>query len=55
MSKPVLYYFDGRGRAEGIRWMLAACGIEVPVLSRLYNLVKESSAYLLKFFVCVYY
>ena len=29
MTKAVLYYFDGRGRAEVIRWMLAACDIEV--------------------------
>nr|XP_002120526.1 glutathione S-transferase alpha-5-like isoform X1 [Ciona intestinalis] len=28
MSKPILYYTDGRGRAEKIRWMLAACGID---------------------------
>ncbi|XP_078486118.1 glutathione S-transferase alpha-5-like [Ciona intestinalis] len=28
MSKPVLHYLDGRGRAEKIRWMLAACGID---------------------------
>uniref|UniRef100_H2YFI1 glutathione transferase n=1 Tax=Ciona savignyi TaxID=51511 RepID=H2YFI1_CIOSA len=28
MSKTVLHYLDGRGRAEKIRWMLAACGID---------------------------
>nr|XP_009861494.1 glutathione S-transferase alpha-5-like isoform X5 [Ciona intestinalis]XP_026694457.1 glutathione S-transferase alpha-5-like isoform X4 [Ciona intestinalis] len=28
MSKAVLHYLDGRGRAEKIRWMLAACGID---------------------------
>lgn len=28
----VLYYFEGRGRAEVIRWMLAACDVQVNVL-----------------------
>ncbi|KAK7795433.1 hypothetical protein U0070_000294 [Myodes glareolus] len=27
-GKPVLYYFDGRGRMESIRWLLAAAGVE---------------------------
>ncbi|XP_073482769.1 glutathione S-transferase 3-like [Aquarana catesbeiana] len=27
-GKPKLYYFDGRGRMESIRWLLAAAGIE---------------------------
>ncbi|XP_036024084.1 glutathione S-transferase alpha-3 [Onychomys torridus] len=26
--KPVLHYFDGRGRMEPIRWLLAAAGVE---------------------------
>uniref|UniRef100_A0A8C9FTX6 Glutathione S-transferase n=1 Tax=Pavo cristatus TaxID=9049 RepID=A0A8C9FTX6_PAVCR len=28
-AKPVLYYFDGRGKMESIRWLLAAAGVEV--------------------------
>uniref|UniRef100_UPI00398E40D4 glutathione S-transferase alpha-4-like isoform X2 n=1 Tax=Pristiophorus japonicus TaxID=55135 RepID=UPI00398E40D4 len=28
MSKPKLYYFNGRGKMESIRWLLAAAGIE---------------------------
>ncbi|XP_078486117.1 glutathione S-transferase alpha-5-like [Ciona intestinalis] len=28
MGKAVLHYTNGRGRAEKIRWMLAACGID---------------------------
>ncbi|CAO2607737.1 Glutathione S-transferase alpha-3 [Lemmus lemmus] len=28
-GKPVLHYFDGRGRMESIRWLLAAAGVEV--------------------------
>lgn len=28
-GKPVLHYFDGRGRMEPIRWLLAAAGVEV--------------------------
>ncbi|XP_076819398.1 glutathione S-transferase 3-like [Clavelina lepadiformis] len=28
MKNPVLYYFDGQGRGEVIRWMLAACGLD---------------------------
>lgn len=28
-GKPKLYYFDGRGKMESIRWLLAAAGIEV--------------------------
>ncbi|NXN17576.1 GSTA3 transferase, partial [Indicator maculatus] len=27
-GKPKLYYFDGRGRMESIRWLLAAAGVE---------------------------
>ncbi|XP_040203683.1 uncharacterized protein LOC120935696 [Rana temporaria] len=27
-DKPVLYYFDGRGKMESIRWALAAVGVE---------------------------
>lgn len=28
-TKPKLYYFQGRGRMEAIRWLLAAAGVEV--------------------------
>lgn len=28
MSKPKLYYFNGRGKMESIRWLLAAAGVE---------------------------
>lgn len=28
-AKPVLYYFNGRGKMESIRWLLAAAGVEV--------------------------
>lgn len=28
MSKPKLYYFNGRGRMESVRWLLAAAGVE---------------------------
>ncbi|XP_042527887.1 glutathione S-transferase A2-like isoform X2 [Dipodomys spectabilis] len=28
MGKPVLHYFNGRGRMESIRWLLAAAGVE---------------------------
>lgn len=28
-AKPKLYYFDGRGKMESIRWLLAAAGVEV--------------------------
>ncbi|XP_076771324.1 glutathione S-transferase alpha I-like isoform X4 [Arvicanthis niloticus] len=28
-EKPVLHYFNGRGRMESIRWLLAAAGVEV--------------------------
>ncbi|KAM7062046.1 uncharacterized protein M8220_001988 [Acridotheres tristis] len=27
-AKPKLYYFDGRGKMESIRWLLAAAGVE---------------------------
>ncbi|MCP6710977.1 hypothetical protein NL489_26880, partial [Klebsiella pneumoniae] len=27
-GKPVLHYFNGRGRMECIRWLLAAAGVE---------------------------
>ncbi|XP_051853112.1 glutathione S-transferase-like [Antechinus flavipes] len=27
-AKPKLYYFDGRGRMESVRWLLAAAGVE---------------------------
>ncbi|XP_072463963.1 glutathione S-transferase-like [Notamacropus eugenii] len=27
-NKPVLHYFNGRGRMESIRWLLAAAGVE---------------------------
>nr|XP_026256672.1 glutathione S-transferase-like isoform X2 [Urocitellus parryii] len=27
-GKPVLHYFNGRGRMESIRWLLAAAGVE---------------------------
>ncbi|XP_044531281.1 glutathione S-transferase A4-like [Gracilinanus agilis] len=27
-EKPRLYYFNGRGRMESIRWLLAAAGVE---------------------------
>uniref|UniRef100_A0A8C6QU97 glutathione transferase n=2 Tax=Nannospalax galili TaxID=1026970 RepID=A0A8C6QU97_NANGA len=27
-GKPILHYFDGRGRMEPIRWLLAAAGVE---------------------------
>lgn len=30
-EKPKLYYFNGRGRMEQIRWLLAAAGVEVCV------------------------
>ncbi|XP_065443864.1 glutathione S-transferase A4-like isoform X2 [Chrysemys picta bellii] len=28
-GKPKLHYFNGRGRMESIRWLLAAAGVEV--------------------------
>ncbi|XP_071469414.1 glutathione S-transferase alpha-3-like isoform X1 [Marmota flaviventris] len=28
MAKPVLYYFNSRGRMESIRWLLAAAGVK---------------------------
>lgn len=28
-EKVVLYYFDGRGKMESIRWLLAVAGVEV--------------------------
>ena len=35
MAKPVLYYFEGRGKAEIGRLTLAAVGIDVSCLDRL--------------------
>lgn len=28
-GKPKLYYFNGRGKMESVRWLLAAAGVEV--------------------------
>ncbi|XP_072107232.1 glutathione S-transferase alpha-4-like [Mobula birostris] len=28
MAKPKLYYFNGRGKMESVRWLLAAAGVE---------------------------
>lgn len=28
-GKPKLHYFNGRGRMESIRWLLASAGVEV--------------------------
>jgi hypothetical protein len=28
-GKPILHYFNSRGRMESIRWLLAAAGVEV--------------------------
>ncbi|NDJ00191.1 hypothetical protein GWA97_14025, partial [Flavobacterium sp. LaA7.5] len=28
VGKPILHYFNGRGRMECIRWLLAAAGVE---------------------------
>lgn len=33
-EKPKLYYFDGRGRMESIRWLLGAAGIEVCIFKK---------------------
>ncbi|KAF3831639.1 hypothetical protein GH733_000451, partial [Mirounga leonina] len=30
--KPKLHYFNGRGRMESIRWLLATAGVEVEEL-----------------------
>ena len=32
-GKPKLHYFNGRGRMECIRWLLAAAGVEVGFIS----------------------
>ncbi|XP_069830620.1 glutathione S-transferase 3-like isoform X1 [Dendropsophus ebraccatus] len=37
--KPVLHYFDGRGRAEAIRWMLGAADVEFD--EKLYRTKEE--------------
>jgi hypothetical protein len=29
VGKPILHYFNARGRMESIRWLLAAAGVEV--------------------------
>ncbi|XP_040205753.1 glutathione S-transferase A5 [Rana temporaria] len=44
-DKPVLYYFDGRGKMESIRWALAAVGVEFE--EKLYD-TKEEYEKLLK-------
>lgn len=31
MAKVVLHYFNGRGRMETIRWLLAVAGVEVRI------------------------
>lgn len=28
-TKPILHYFNSRGRMESVRWLLAAAGVEV--------------------------
>ncbi|KAM5163138.1 glutathione S-transferase 3-like [Mantella aurantiaca] len=44
-DKPVLYYFNGRGKMESIRWALAAVGVEFD--EKLYE-TKEEYGELLK-------
>ncbi|XP_027708686.1 glutathione S-transferase-like isoform X1 [Vombatus ursinus] len=44
-AKPKLYYFDGRGRMESVRWLLAAAGVEfeevlLETAEELQNLIK---------------
>ncbi|XP_072498553.1 glutathione S-transferase-like [Notamacropus eugenii] len=44
-GKPRLYYFDGRGRMESVRWLLAASGVEYEEVlfetaEELQNLIK---------------
>ncbi|XP_036622979.1 glutathione S-transferase-like [Trichosurus vulpecula] len=45
-AKPKLYYFDGRGRMESVRWLLAAAGVEydevlLQTAEELQNLIKD--------------
>ncbi|XP_027708783.1 glutathione S-transferase-like [Vombatus ursinus] len=45
-AKPKLYYFDGRGRMESVRWLLAAAGVEfeevlLETAEELQNLIKD--------------
>lgn len=51
-GKPVLHYFNGRGRMESVRWLLAAAGVEVSCLIELLVFVPRSfvelSTYLVK-------
>lgn len=47
-GKPVLHYFNGRGRMESIRWLLAAAGVEVrcPRVGLVFFLGYSLGAYL---------
>ncbi|XP_036622974.1 glutathione S-transferase-like [Trichosurus vulpecula] len=45
-AKPKLYYFNGRGRMESVRWLLAAAGVEyeevfLETAEELQNLIKD--------------
>ncbi|XP_036622980.1 glutathione S-transferase-like [Trichosurus vulpecula] len=45
-AKPKLHYFDGRGRMESVRWLLAAAGVEFEEVifetaEELQNLIKS--------------
>jgi len=40
-DKVVLHYFDGRGKMESIRWLLAVAGVEVCCFGKLLHLCKE--------------
>ncbi|XP_020849571.1 glutathione S-transferase alpha I-like isoform X2 [Phascolarctos cinereus] len=45
-AKPILYYFNGRGRMESVRWLLAAAGVEfeevfLETAEDLQNLIKD--------------
>ncbi|XP_062981132.1 glutathione S-transferase-like [Elgaria multicarinata webbii] len=47
-GKPKLYYFNGRGRMESIRWLLAAAGVEfdeefLETREQFENLLKDGS------------